>query len=136
MNLTRGQEEAIAMAKKAIDAQKSGTVIRLSGAAGTGKTTCLKQIIAEVGDAHIVAPTGKAALRAKEATGYQNAQTVHRWLYLPIIVMGKCIGFAPRIGNPDREQQFRPKSGLIICDEASMVAADVWRDLKFAVEEL
>jgi hypothetical protein len=58
----------------------------LSGAAGTGKTTVIKALIQAVEKAHgtgttfqLLAPTGKAAERIREATG-KPAATVHSFL--------------------------------------------------------
>lgn len=64
----------------------------LSGAAGTGKTTAIKALIQGIEKAHgtgtsfqLLAPTGKAADRIREATGKQAATihsflAQHRWL--------------------------------------------------------
>ena len=55
----------------------------ITGGAGTGKTTVIKEIARRLkeNDEHpeIMAPTGKAAARLKEATGY-DAGTIHRAL--------------------------------------------------------
>lgn len=49
------------------------------GGAGTGKTTIIKEIINNLprGYVYLAAPTGKAAARMKECTGY-FAETIHR----------------------------------------------------------
>ena len=63
---------------------KNGVLI-LTGGPGTGKTTTINTIIryfAEEGlDIFLAAPTGRAAKRMTEATGYE-AKTIHRLLEL------------------------------------------------------
>src|SRR3954466_1103792 len=56
------------------------TVTVNTGYAGTGKTTLLKVLANEIGSPLFLTPTGKAALRLKEATGFE-ASTIHRWMY-------------------------------------------------------
>ena len=52
----------------------------ITGAAGTGKTTIVEEIMKRLGPGTaLLAPTGKAAARLKEVTGYY-AETIHRWL--------------------------------------------------------
>ena len=52
----------------------------ITGGAGTGKTTIIRQIAEALdGKCEVMAPTGKAAARLKEATGFP-AGTVHRAL--------------------------------------------------------
>lgn len=58
----------------------------LSGAAGTGKTTVVRAILAAIEKAHpntsfqLLAPTGKAADRLRERTGGLEASTIHSFL--------------------------------------------------------
>jgi exodeoxyribonuclease V alpha subunit len=58
-------------------------LVAVTGEAGTGKTTIIKRacdILKEQGASFtIAAPTGKAARRIREATGYP-AQTIHKLL--------------------------------------------------------
>jgi len=54
----------------------------ITGGAGTGKTTLIKEIIDRIGgreDYSLCAPTGKAAARLREATGH-HAKTIHSML--------------------------------------------------------
>jgi len=52
----------------------------ITGGAGTGKTTLVKTILDRLGArAELLAPTGKAAARLREATSY-HAATIHSWL--------------------------------------------------------
>ncbi len=68
------QESAIAAAVRSTDD------VVITGGAGTGKSTCIKAIAEQLdGRVEIMAPTGKAAARVKEATGYP-AYTIHRCL--------------------------------------------------------
>lgn len=107
------------MQRKAVaEAVKNGLLI-LTGGPGTGKTTTINAIIRyfETEDMEILlaAPTGRAAKRMTEATGYE-AVTIHRLLELS--------------GGPaeDREQETFDRNeenpleaDLIIIDEMSMV---------------
>lgn len=62
----------------------SASVTLLTGAAGTGKTTLVKQIVESLTAAGIpcvlLAPTGRAAKVLRERTGH-DAQTIHRHIY-------------------------------------------------------
>lgn len=96
--------------RAAIDAATNGTdrLHVITGPAGTGKTTIIKAIADQLGGrVTITAPTGKAAARLKEATGYQ-AVTIHRKLMWD----GSLIRRSAAFGLP------------VIVDEASMV--DSW----------
>lgn len=101
-----------------VEAVKNGLLI-ITGGPGTGKTTTINAIIRyfETEDMEILlaAPTGRAAKRMTEATGYE-ALTIHRLLELS--------------GGPaeDREQAVFERNeenpleaDLIIIDEMSMV---------------
>lgn len=80
----------------------------ITGGAGTGKTTIMREIVNRMnGKAELLAPTGKAAARLREASGIETA-TIHRWLKWD----GKTITRKARAEYP------------IIIDEASMV--DSW----------
>ena len=138
MNLTEGQDAAVKMAMAA--RAEPYQLVRLSGAAGTGKTTVLKTIIEQLGGpgtVTLIAPTGKAALRAKEATGLE-AMTIHRWLYRPRLNnFGESMGWTRRpVMTDDPGCIGRPSSGLVICDEASMVAKDVFDDIWDVIGQL
>jgi len=97
MTLDQDQENAILAALQGQDAI-------ITGGAGTGKTTIIKRIAEGFnGECTILAPTGKAAARLKEATGFP-ACTIHREL---------CYDGT----------SFKRKQGLgvTIVDEASMI---------------
>jgi exodeoxyribonuclease V alpha subunit len=84
----------------------------LTGGPGTGKTTCLKALIATLESAHkayaLASPTGRAAKRLSQATE-QPATTIHRLL-----------GFSP--GEGFKFGASNPlKIDLLVVDEASML---------------
>jgi len=128
VNLTKGQEaalEAIAEIQSAFPA--GGGIVRIAGYAGTGKTTLLK-VLAEDDHLCVLAPTGKAALRVREATGI-DASTVHRWLYIPIE--------DPQTGTLRfelRDSLAVPPNRLVFVDEASMVSFQMFKDLYWAAQ--
>ena len=92
----------------------------ITGGPGTGKTTVLKGIIQSYRNANpqkhifVLAPTGKAARRAAEATG-EAAVTVDKMLY--------------SLDNDEADEiKDAFQNGLVICDEMSMVdALKIWR---------
>lgn len=57
----------------------------ISGKPGSGKTKVLKKIIDELHDkgeaVTLLAPTGKATLRLRNATGFKDTQTIDRYIY-------------------------------------------------------
>ena len=125
LQLNDKQNEALEMARYA--AQNRGKVVVLSGPAGTGKTSSLKVICAELPGSLVLTPTGRAALRAKEVTG-QDAITIHRWLYKPVIndKTGEILSWTKN--HPD--EIALPSSNLIIIDEASMIHKLIWEDIR------
>lgn len=133
IKLTEGQEKALQMVRKLVVTQGRDPVVGvLKGYAGTGKSTMLRVVSETVGDSTIVTPTGKAAVRVTEATGLP-ASTIHRWLYKP--------KRATRNGPVEwalknAEELTRPKSGLVIIDEASMLDEQVWEHLHEACQTI
>lgn len=127
MNLTAGQTTALQHIR---DLKKShpegGGVGIVGGWAGTGKTTLLKVLADEYGKGVlVVTPTGKAAVRVREAAG-ARASTIHRWLYevKQDEETGKLEWGLKELGKVER-----PSSGFLLVDEASMVGFEVFRDL-------
>lgn len=110
-------------------AAKSGVVV-ITGGPGTGKTTTINAIIqyfeSEGMDIMLGAPTGRAAKRMTEATGYQ-AQTIHRMLELN--------------GNLEGDSRFRfekndqnpLETDVVIIDEMSMVDITLMHALLLAI---
>lgn len=103
-----------------IEAANSGILI-VTGGPGTGKTTTINMIIKffeeEGMDILLAAPTGRAAKRMTEATGWE-AQTIHRMLELTGAPDDNDItwsmSFERNEGNP-------LEADVVIIDEMSMV---------------
>lgn len=104
----------------------------LRGFAGTGKTTMIKVLANEFGELAIIAPTGKASLRVKEATGL-NASTIHRYIYSP---REDPLSGNVKFSIKKIEEIHRPTSGLIVLEEASMVGALLWDDIYKVASDL
>ena len=109
MELDEQQLEAV---KEAV---RNGLLI-ITGGPGTGKTTTINTIIRyfemEGMDIFLAAPTGRAAKRMSETTGYE-ARTIHRMLELNGGMEGSA-GFERNEMNP-------LETDVIIIDEMSMV---------------
>lgn len=116
--------------KAVLESIKNGVFI-LSGGPGTGKTTTINTMIkyfeAQGLDILLGAPTGRAAKRMTEATGYE-ARTIHRMLELngAIDEDGKGARFERNMGNP-------LEADVIIIDEMSMVDLNLFQALLQAV---
>ena len=80
--LTSSQQSAIQSFEDFL--KSDSQVFMLRGAAGTGKTTLLKEFIAILQKKHrgfgLMAPTGRAAHIISEKTG-ADASTIHRYIY-------------------------------------------------------
>lgn len=100
--------------RNAIESALANKVSVLTGGPGTGKTTTLRILINVLHANHytfsLASPTGRAAKRLSEATGYP-AKTIHRLL-----------GFSPRDGFLANDDNPLP-TDFIIIDEASMLDA-------------
>lgn len=121
------------MQKKAVREAAGHGLLILTGGPGTGKTTTINAIIryfeGEGAALRLAAPTGRAAKRMTEATGYE-AQTIHRLLELS--------------GMPEDEREGQPihfernaenplEADVIIIDEMSMVDIHLMHSLLMAV---
>lgn len=113
-----------------IEAARNGILI-VTGGPGTGKTTTINAIIrffeAEGMDLLLAAPTGRAAKRMTETTGYE-AKTIHRLLEISKMsgdMEGKLV-FERNEGNP-------LETDVIIIDEMSMVDVTLMHALLRAV---
>ena len=101
-----------------ITAARNGLMV-LTGGPGTGKTTTINAMIhffeSEGMDIYLAAPTGRAAKRMTEATGYE-AKTIHRMLelaYIPDSDENRM--------NYGRNEENPLEADVIIIDEMSMV---------------
>ena len=121
------------MQRKAVTEAAGHGLFILTGGPGTGKTTTINAIIrffeAEGAELRLAAPTGRAAKRMTEATGYE-AQTIHRLLEL---------NGMPEDGGDERSLRFERNSenpleaDVIIIDEMSMVDIHLMHSLLLAV---
>lgn len=113
-----------------IESIKHGLLI-LTGGPGTGKTTTINTMIRffenEGMSILLAAPTGRAAKRMKEATGYE-AQTIHRLLEVSgnPEEEGTVNGFAKSRENP-------LEADVVIIDEMSMVDLPLMHALLSAI---
>lgn len=100
------------------EAVKNGLLV-ITGGPGTGKTTTINAIIRyfemEGLDIYLAAPTGRAAKRMTEATGYE-AKTIHRLLELSGVPEESSAGV-----HFERNAQNPLEADVIIIDEMSMV---------------
>ena len=121
------------MQEKAVKEAAGHGLLVLTGGPGTGKTTTINAIIrffeSEGAELRLAAPTGRAAKRMTEATGYE-AQTIHRMLELT--------------GMPEDDRERQPvhfernaenplEADVIIIDEMSMVDIHLMHSLLMAV---
>lgn len=121
------------MQKKAVQEAAGHGLLVLTGGPGTGKTTTINAIIrffeSEGAELRLAAPTGRAAKRMTEATGYE-AQTIHRMLELTGMPEddreGQLVHFERNAENP-------LEADVIIIDEMSMVDIHLMHSLLMAV---
>ncbi|MCI8483780.1 MAG: ATP-dependent RecD-like DNA helicase [Lachnospiraceae bacterium] len=109
------------------EAVRNGLMV-ITGGPGTGKTTTINTIIhyfeLEGMDIFLAAPTGRAAKRMSETTGFE-ARTIHRMLELNGGMEGNA-GF-------ERNEQNPLETDVIIIDEMSMVDLSLMHALLKAV---
>ena len=113
-----------------IESIKHGLLI-LTGGPGTGKTTTINTMIrffdSEGMSILLAAPTGRAAKRMTEATGYE-AQTIHRLLEVNVNPEEE-----DSVGGFLRNRQNPLEADVIIIDEMSMVDLPLMHALLCAV---
>jgi exodeoxyribonuclease V alpha subunit len=99
--------------KEAILAGARSKVMIITGGPGTGKTTIITAILRILQGLKLrillAAPTGRAAKRMSEATGWE-ARTIHRLLE-----------YSPRKGDFKKDQENPLDADVVIIDETSMV---------------
>jgi len=106
IQLAEKQREAVLLAA-------SSKVLIITGGPGTGKTTIITAILRIFQQLKLkmllAAPTGRAAKRMSEATGWE-AKTIHRLLE-----------YSPHKGGFKKDQDDPLEADVIIIDEASMI---------------
>lgn len=111
-------------------------LVAVTGEAGTGKTTIIKQtcdiLTANNAKFAIAAPTGKAARRIREATGYP-AQTIHKLLAFNRPDVNEETGEATSVSVPGYTRANPMEYNFIIVDEYAMVSTGLHRDLVSAM---
>ncbi len=109
------------------EAARNGLLV-ITGGPGTGKTTTINTIIRffemEDMDIYLAAPTGRAAKRMSETTGFE-ARTIHRMLELNGGMEGAA-GFERNERNP-------LETDVVIIDEMSMVDISLMNALLKAI---
>ncbi len=117
--------------KTAVRAAAGNGLLVVTGGPGTGKTTTINCMIKYFEDMdmkiRLAAPTGRAAKRMTEATGYE-AQTIHRLLEL-------SGALSEESGNAvfERNEQNPLEADVVIIDEMSMVDIFLMNSLLRAV---
>lgn len=135
MELSTDQNKALRNLNDWFEDKGSEQYITLGGYAGTGKTTLLSVFRKELHKRNkktkvaFVSYTGKAArvlrgklVEQKSIFDQDTTGTIHSLIYSPIVNdKEEIVGWKPRESL---------EADLIIVDEASMVDANIWRDLR------
>ena len=120
LTLADSQRDAIRLAL-------SSKALVITGGPGVGKTTIVKSILRILGvkgvQMLLCAPTGRAAKRMTEATGFE-AKTIHRLLEVD-----------PKAGGFKRNEGNALDCDLLVVDEASMVDVPLMQALLRAVPD-
>lgn len=125
------KEDDIELDEKQADAVKEAAkngLLVITGGPGTGKTTTINAIIRyfehEGMDIFLAAPTGRAAKRMSEMTGFE-ARTIHRML--------EVNGASSELGMFERNEHNPLETDVIIVDEMSMVDISLMNALLKAI---
>ena len=113
-----------------VEGVRNGILV-ITGGPGTGKTTTINTLLkvfeSEGMDIMLAAPTGRAAKRMSETTGYE-AQTIHRMLELKNTLETENAGM-----HFERNETNPLEADVIIIDEMSMVDIYLFHALLKAV---
>jgi len=132
--LSEDQQRAADGIRRWMASSPSGHVASLAGFAGCGKTYVISMLAKEWQEAGVqvlfVSPTGKASLVLRQqmrAAGVDaDVMTIHKAIYDPPV---------EKKGTLHWTRHGRTVSAtVVVIDEASMVGADLWRDLQVACE--
>jgi exodeoxyribonuclease V alpha subunit len=127
MELDDAQDAAVAMC-----CDTAMRLVSITGEAGTGKTTIIKRVCDELTQKGVsfalCAPTGKAARRIKDATGY-DAQTIHKLLGFNKPEIDTETGEPVSVSRPSYTRSCPLPYRIVICDEYAMVSTGLHRDL-------
>ena len=111
-------------------------LVSVTGEAGTGKTTIIKQTCERLDVLDhtfaIAAPTGKAARRIREATGFP-ATTIHKLLEFNRPEIDEETGEPTTVSGPARRRSNPLDVDVVIVDEYAMVSTALHRDLVAAI---
>ena len=131
MQLDKEQQRAVELC---VDRTKR--LVAVTGEAGTGKTTIIKNACDELSSKGVsfalAAPTGKAARRIREATGY-HASTLHKLLEYNRPDFDDDTGEPTSVSGPNRTRSNPLEQQVIIVDEYAMVATALHRNLVSAI---
>ena len=118
--------------RRAVTEAVQNGIFILSGGPGTGKTTTINMIIRyfeqEGMDIFLAAPTGRAAKRMTEATGFE-AKTIHRLLELN----GSMSDERQSVVHFEKNELNPLETDVVIIDEMSMVDIHLFQALLKAV---
>ena len=133
LNILCPEDEQLVQRRIAMTEAASHGLFILTGGPGTGKTTTINAIIrffeGEGAELRLAAPTGRAAKRMTETTGYE-AQTIHRLLELNGMPEEERDGHSAKF---ERNAQNPLETDVIIIDEMSMVDIHLMHSLLLAV---
>ena len=114
-----------------VEAVRNGVLV-ITGGPGTGKTTTINALIQYFElkgmDIYLAAPTGRAAKRMTETTGYE-ASTIHRLLELTGMMEESSAA-----AHFERNEENPLEADVIIIDEMSMVDISLMHALLTAVQ--
>lgn len=105
-----------------------GNICIITGGPGTGKTTVIKKIIDKALTKmpgikiKVVAPTGSASKRAKEAIGFVSSDVA-------ISTIHRLVGFGKDSEASENGENAVKEASLIIIDEGSMLPLNVFKTL-------